>query len=346
MLARGLSRTRFFSLAELPKSARRSALLVRLQAWSPFPDSGYAVVPGEAGALVFAWDRSQFRRRAEAAGLPAEGVTVIPEVLLLPRRDEGLSLLRCEAGGVAQYWRGGELLHSRWWPDWPDAEEWLNFQRGVGVALEARQALPPRPAAPEAWLDRPWATPVGLEALRGQGRLWEHAAVGALALSLLAPTLWLARAWQESEAALERVEARRAELESRVKPILQAREQADAAIGAAGAIARQVDHPDALALLAHVSRLLPQDGGSIRELEWQGERLHLVLAAPPGASRSAYVKALESGKWLRDVREAADSSPGAFAVNAVLAGNVAPAPRAAEASSPAARPLPPGIGRP
>lgn len=319
---------------------------MQLQAWAPFPDSAYAVVLGEAGALVFAWDRSLFRLRAEAAGLPAEGVTVIPETLLLPRQDEGVTISLCEAGCVAQSWRGGELLHSRWWPEWPDAEAWLNFQRGVGVTADAQQPLPARPVAAEAWLEQPWAKPLDLNALRGQGRLWEHAALGALVLLLLAPTLWLTRAWQESEAALERLDARGAELESRVKPILRARVQADAAIGAAQAIATQVDRPDALALLAHISRMLPQDGGSIRELEWQGERLHLSLAAPPGASRSAYVQALESGKWLRDVREAPDSSPGAFAVNAVVAGNIAPVPRVAEATTPPGRPFPPGFIKP
>jgi len=167
-------------------------------------------------------------------------------------------------------------------------------------------------------------------------------AVGTLALLLLAPTLWLGRAWQESEAALERVNARKAELASRVKPIVLAREQAGAAIAAVQAIAAQVDRPDAQALLAHLSRQLPPDGSSIRELEWQGGRLQLSLVAPAGASRSGVVKALESGNWLRDVREAPDSTPGAFAVNAVIAGSVAPVPTATEAT----RPFPPALGKP
>lgn len=333
VLARGLSRVRYVPLAHLPKAARRSALLVQLQAWSPFPECAYAIVARERGALAFAWDRSLFLRRAEAAGLPAEGVVVVPETLLLPRQEAGVSLHRCESGCVAQYWEGGEPLQSRWWAEWPDAEEWLNFQRGVGIASEAQQPPPPRPAEASAWLARPWAKPVDLDTLRGQGRMWEHAVIGALALLLLAPSLWLTRAWQDSGAVLEQVIGRKAELESRVKPILLAREQADAAIIAVQAIARQADRPDALALLVHISRLLPQEGGSIRELEWRGERLHLSLSASPGTSRSSTVKALEAGHWLRDVREAPDSAPGAFSVSAVVAGSIAPTPKAAEATT-------------
>lgn len=337
VVSRSLLRVRYFSLGNMPKSARRSALLVQIQAWAPFPESSYAVVWREQGALAFAWDRSLFLRRADAAGLPTEGVTVIPETLLLPCQAEGVTLNLCEAGCVGQYWQGGDPVHSRWWPEWPDAEAWLNFQRGVGIAHDAQLPLPPQPASPPAWLEQPWARPLDLDALRGQGRLWEHAAMGALALLLLAPTFWLARDWRESEAALESVNSRKTELESRVKPILEAREQAEAAIGTAQALADQIDHPDAMALLLHLSRVLPQDGSKVRELEWQGQQLRLSLSTPPSVQRSVYVKALESGQWLREVREAPESALGSFTVNAVIVGSREPAAMADAGPRPDAR---------
>ena len=78
---------------------------------------------------------------------------------------------------------------------------------------------------------------------------------------------------------------------------------------------------DMLALLAHLSQRLRAAGGAVvRELDWNGTRLRLVLAVPAARPRVAYVQALEDGGLLRDVREdAQDVEPGLLALVAELA---------------------------
>lgn len=325
MVARALLHYHYFSLSALPKSARRSALLVQIHAWSPFPETAYAIVLRAQGAMVFAWDASLFRQRLETAGRERPVARVIPETLLLPPQEDGVSLLRCIEGWEGQAWREGELVQSRWWPDRPDTDAWLNFQRGASLPVEKQQAMPPEKGGDTAWLSRPWARLIDIDALRGHGRLTEHLLVGTLALALLVPSARLLRSWQDTESAWAQADNRHDQLQQTVGPILAARKEAIATLGAIEAIAEHVDRPSALALLAHVSGLIPTDGSYVRELEWQGEELRLVLVTPATTSRSTIIRAFEAGHWLRNVRETPESTAGQIAISAKVVGVAAPA---------------------
>lgn len=314
VMARSLLHYHYFPLSELPKSARRSALLVQIRAWSPFPETAYAIILRAQGAMVFAWDVRAFRQRLETAGRDGSAARVIPETLLFPTQQEGLSLLRCIEGWEGQLWRDGDLVQSRWWPERPDADSWLNFQRGAGLPAEEQQASLPGPDG-DAWSVRPWARTIDIETLSGHDRLKEHLLTGTMALILLVPSLHLLHYWQETEAAWTRASNTHDQLKETAGPILAAREETSAALGAIKAIAKHVDRPHALSLLAHVSRVMPRDGSHIRELEWQGDRLRLVLATSATASRSVYIRAFET-HWLRDVRETPESTMGLISLSA------------------------------
>ncbi len=341
-LARALCRFRWVPHDAVPAAERRAYVRLQLLAWSPFEDSGYAVVHGRDGVMAFAWDQRAFAQRAQAAGLPTRPARTLPETLLLPAHDDGVVLQACSIGVEAQLWRSRQLVASRWWPDVPDAAAWLNFQRSAGVPAAAQLQQPPAcdAGAGPAWLDEPWAPVLTLSAMMERARLRVHAVAATLLAVLLLPTLWLLQANWAMAQQVDALESEKARLTAQTQPVLTARSQALAAMASLDTLLAAVSHPDALTLLGHVATLLPGDGSRIRKLEMDGRRLRLVLAVPAGTPRITYVRALEGGGWLQDVREdTQDATPGTVALSAEIRGNGPPAAATAQAPGVAA-PLP------
>jgi hypothetical protein len=131
---------------------------------------------------------------------------------------------------------------------------------------------------------------------------------------------------------LDALEAEKAQLTLQAQPVLTARSQSLAAMANLDTLVATVSHPDALTLLSHVATQLPGNGSRIRKLELDGRRLRLVLAVPAGTPRIAYVRALEGGGWLQDVREdTQDATPGTVALSAEIRGNAPPTAAALQA---------------
>lgn len=335
-VARALCRFRWIGCDGVPLAERRAYVRLQLLAWSPFVDSGYALATAHDGVMAFAWDQRAFEQRALAAGLPVQAARTLPETLLLPAHENGVVLQACSLGVEGQFWREGQLVASRWWSEAPDAVAWLNFQRSAGVPPQAQVPQPPRidSDAPPAWLDEPWAPVVTLSSMLERARLHWHLVAAALLAALLLPTLWLLHAHWSVARDIEALAAEKALLTEQAQPALMARSQAMAALTQLDTLVTMVDHPDALSLLGHLAEQLSPDGKRIRKLELNGRRLRLVVTVPAGgASRIAYVRALEGGGWLDNVHEdTQDASPGAMALSAEIRGN---APVATPADAPA-----------
>lgn len=347
ILARALCRFRWVPFDAVPPGERRAFVRLQLLAWSPFDDSGYALVNGRDGVMAFAWDQRAFEQRALAAGVPAKPARTLPETLLLTAHEDGVVLQACSVGVEAQVWGARQLVASRWWPDAPDGPAWMNFQRSAGVPPSAQSAQPPAipPEQEPAWLDEPWAPVLTLNAMLERARLRTHLVAAILLAALLLPTLWLLHANWVLSGEIDALEAEKAQLTVQAQPVLTARSQALADIARLDALIDVVSHPDALTLLSRVATLLPADGSRIRKLEMDGGRLRLVLSVPAGTPRITYVRALEGGGWLQDVREdTQDETPGMVALSAQIRDNNAPtavaaAPQALNAPA-ASAPLP------
>ena len=328
-VARALCRFRWIGCAGVPPAERQAYVRLQLLAWSPFADSSYALATADDGVMAFAWDQRAFEQRALAAGLPAQAAHTLPETLLLPAHEHGVVLQACSLGVEGQFWRAGRLVASRWWPETPDTAAWLNFQRSAGVPPQAQLPQPPHidGDAPPAGLDEPWVPVATLSSMLERARLHWHLAAAVLLAALLLPTLWLAHAHWRVARDIEALAAEKAQLTEQAQPVLTARSQAMAALTQLDALAATADHPDALLLLDHLAAQWSPDGSRLRSLELNGRRLRLVMTVPAGgASRIAYVRALEGGGWLHDVHEdAQDASPGAMALSAEIRGNAPPA---------------------
>lgn len=327
-MARALCRFRWVPYDTVPPAERRAFVRLQLLAWAPFDDSGYALVNGVNGVMAFAWDQRAFEHRAQAAGVRAKPATTLPETLLLSPHEDGVVLRACSTGVEAQVWRSRQLIASRWWPESPDGAAWMNFQRSAGVSPAVQLPQPPeiREGSEPVWLDEPWAPVQSLTAMLERARLRTHLIAAVMLAALLLPTLWLLRANWALADEIDALEAEKAQLALQAQPVLTARAQALADIDKLDALLAVVSHPDALTLLGQVAALLPGDGSRIRKLEMDGGRLRLVLAVPAGTPRIAYVRALEGGGWLHDVREdAQDETPGLVALTAQIRDDKSPA---------------------
>lgn len=328
VLSRALCRFLYVPYEGISEREHRNRLQLQLQVWAPFDTPGFALIDAAAGCMVFAWDAVALAE--SAAHDPARRRPILPETLLRPRHTDGVVLQTCAEGFEGQVWRAGQLEASRWWVQAPDARAWMNFQRGAGVQVPAplpALALQPAPPLPE-----PWAWPVTPQGLQEAQRLRWHAAMGGLALLLLLPTLWLGLNWWRSQAHLDALQMQSRQLDEELQPVLRVRSDALQGMAAVETLAKLVTRPAPLELLAHLSQRLPADGSVVRELDWEGQRLRLVLAVSARTPRIDYVQALEEGGWLRGVREEAqEAEPGQMALVAELSGPhppTAPAPAA------------------
>lgn len=328
IVARSLCRFLRVAYGSLPAADRRRHLEVQLAAWAPFPEPGHALIEGARGCAVFAWDERALAERARNAGLPWPPPRIWPETLFVAPPDTAgheavLRLVPCREGCEAQVWQEGELIASRWWPQWPDEEAWQNFQRGASVPDAARLGTLPQVGAwtGAAALGRPWAAPTTPQALRERQRLPLHAMAAIGLLALLLPTLWLASDLWRTQGTIRALTSELRQLEADAQPVLRTRADTLAGLAGLDALGTAFEGNDPLSMLAHLSQRLDAAGGAVvRELDWNGARLRLVLAVPAARPRVAYVQALEDGGWLRNVREdTQDAEPGTLALVAELA---------------------------
>ena len=120
VLSRGLCRFGRFDLANVPKAQRRQAVLLQIRQWSSYPRTDWLAVFDDNAASVWIWDKDKVDQSVEEARLNRRRVRVLPEALLHKEMAEGQRLVKSMDGFEGQVWRGGTLMHSRWWPALPD----------------------------------------------------------------------------------------------------------------------------------------------------------------------------------------------------------------------------------
>jgi hypothetical protein len=172
------------TLVRLPMPEMRTGQLrqaVRLQLGQYAGGAAFAFVcRRQTGGQVLAW---MWPLTPTSAGGPSFRAQQSPEPLL-EAAGSGLRLLRRDPGYEAQYWRGDDLLHSRWFAKVPDTDDWQQFARGCGQD-PANSPLPnPEPARRDEKAGRGWIIGNSLPARDPwQGWHWQAALLilGALA---------------------------------------------------------------------------------------------------------------------------------------------------------------------
>lgn len=289
MLARSLSRYRFFDLSAVPPADQLAALRGQLAAWQPFPQSRFWVQWQGGRACVHAGPADAL------ADAPARA-TVWPEASLNEPMAEGLRLVSCVEGIEAQSWREGLLRTSQWWPAAPTPAEWVAFVRASG--------LPPRPmpqAQPAAWR-LPSIKVQPLERLSQSALAPVRTLVGAMLLVLLVLTTYAGRTYWEAREAAAGAASQLAELQAKAQPITRSRERAATAQAQLDAVVKPLQAAQPLEVLDHLARLLPKDV-LLKEFDLQGLEVRVLLETPADLARSKLFEALESGEWFSKVTE-------------------------------------------
>ena len=308
---------------------------------------------------MWCWDQAALRATLDQHGatdLPLEHV--LPETLLQAplTAEEGqagptLRLVHGLDGFEAQAWVAGQLVGSRWWPEAPDAAQWLAFQRGLdlhgvepGAGVPPPQPLPAAvtlPSPQQPWLAQAWASVHGL-GQAGQAALnrIERWAYPLLVVLCAVPATWLA--WREVQLrqATAYVRSQLEDARAGAATLLDAREQALATRARMQAIEQLQPLPQPLQLMAALARALPPEaqeaGVNVKEWEINGSKLRVLLASPQTPLAGAQlVAALESTHLLSRVNMLTQADPRqmAFTADIVALADVVAAPAAGSAAS-------------
>ena len=299
VLARPLYRFHVIDLAQVPAKNRAQALKLELAQWTPFAQPDYYVGWHGQRALVWAWDATKLQTAMAAMGLKRTKVQVLPETVLRPLVHNGLNLARCLEGFEGQWWRAGQLCHSRWWPQSPTTDEWLMFQRDAGLAPAAQQAQPSVPRVVSLAFT-PW-----LKAASGadsSALQIERLAYAVGAIVLLAPTLWFGMAWYQIQAQVQQLTAEKLQLQSQATPIAQARSLALDHQARVIALRSLAPNPEQLRLMAKVTQVLPQDKSFLKDWDFQGRQLKFTVSSVAEVSATNIIGLLQQAGPFRDVK--------------------------------------------
>ncbi len=136
---------------------KNETLSLQLQQWSPFSRTEQYVVWQGNNALVWIWDEGS--RQELLQQYDAGSAEVVPEELFFPLPQEnGVRVVQCLSGVVAQYWQDNILLDSLWWVAYPTPEELHQFYRSNDLPLPAH--LPECVSLPS--IKTPWGVSTSL----------------------------------------------------------------------------------------------------------------------------------------------------------------------------------------
>jgi hypothetical protein len=309
VLSRPLCRFNRFDLSRLPAPKRKAALALQLPQWSPFADSGYAIVWQDGYASVWCWDNSRVDAEIQKSNRIVKAQQKLPESLLRAPLQAGLRLLKCLNGAEGQYWQNGQLQVSRWWPQKPDQHAWLAFQRDCGIPAEEQQAQATLQDLP--LLQKPWAK---ISAPGGAGGDVPMAEVGlytALVFGLGLTTAVLGLQHHQVSSATAKRSAELAAIKSKAGKVFSAREDALNTLIRIKGIDSLEPNPQPLILMEAVAETLPKSGGAyLKEWEMTGSHLKISVFSQDGnVSGASYVQALDKTGLFSNIQIVTDAEP-------------------------------------
>jgi hypothetical protein len=308
-LSRALCRFNRFDLSRLPAAKRKAALALQLPQWSPYQKSNYAVVWQNGYASVWCWDSGRIDGDFQKHGKVKKSQQKLPEPLLRAPLQTGLRLLKCLDGVEGQYWQETQLVVSRWWPQRPDQQAWLTFQRDCGIPPEQQEATSPVQELP--FLLQPWAKVDSPSNSTDDLSLVETTLYSVLLLFLGFATILLGIQHFQIERAIAQRSSELASIKSRAGPVLAAREAALNSLIRLKGIVEIEPYPQPLTLMAAVADALPKDSGAfLREWDMTGNRLKIAISSPTTSIAGAtYVQAFEKTGLFDDIQIVTDADP-------------------------------------
>jgi hypothetical protein len=300
VLSRALCRYRVFPLLDDSSPAKRLAAIdLKIAEWSPWPDTARLVHEDGKRIGVWIWDRAAVSAQIVAAGLRPERVTVMPETALQPRGTGGLRHVKTLDGSEGQWWQGGLLAASRWWPEPPDRGEWVRFQRAAGVPPDAASDGSSNPLVLDE-LPRPWLSGNTLRSGASMGRRLAPAYWALAAGYVLLIGVYAGQAIA-NQIVRNGVDADVAEAAKTAQPRVAERAEALSALDAVVRLQALSPYPTQLDLFVKLADILPRNGTKLTQWSFQAGELEFTVVAPTGIEAPAYVKVLQNVPGFADV---------------------------------------------
>jgi len=280
----------------VPKGKRASAVAHQVRIWSPFDSTGHHVVWDGSTAMVWFWDQdlvAQARSGLDAHSNDAARLTVLPETVFHPRREDGAFLVACHEGYEAQHWGAGILRDAAWFREEPEEAQIARFlkrQKLTSTRVEVISA------------DQMTAEPWGTRHSPGEWlALNERRLVAACLVLLAAGGIWQEARYWKIVAQTNSVSQQFQRLQDEVGPLLSARNDAQQLRLRNARLAQVVDQPSQALLMSLVDEALPNAGASFQEWHYQQGELRLILEDPK-MNPIEYVRSLEKQPRFANVR--------------------------------------------
>jgi len=248
---------------------KNETLSLQLQQWSPFSKTSQYVVWQGNNALVWIWDEGT--RQELLQQFDASKAEVIPEDLFFPLPlENGVRVVQCLSGVVAQYWQDDVLLDSQWWMEYPTSDELRQFYRSNDLSLPAQ--LPECVSLPS--IKTPWGVATSLHGSGGfqyEQYLLPFFCVLFLVFGYQAMTLIK---WTQFE---KQLVGRVTDLTKQVEPILTARQRTYEDKAMITEFTKLSPYPAQLHLWAVVVRKLRGLKATVKSWKFNNGTLELVI---------------------------------------------------------------------
>ena len=285
--------------AHVPRSKRRSALVLKLPVWSPFERTGHYCAWSGSSAMVWLWDADKVDvEPPRGADAPAAArVRVRPETVFQARKPDGLHLQACREGFELQYWRSGVLADALWLPDCPDERNlrWFLDRQGT----DAHEVAANMPSVTGAELEpEPWPVRLTLgEWLEAN----ERPLVALCLLALAMTVVWHEARFWKIHKLRDVVASEFARVQDELDPLLQARNELWRLRRTNRALSEILSEPSQAHLMALVDRALPSVQARFREWRYNQREL-TVIVEDPDPDPITYVRSLEAEPLFDQVR--------------------------------------------
>jgi len=278
----------------------RKAITLAIQRESPDAEVWIERAVSRDAASVNTWRWSGEKIAAALGGV--KNAAVMPETLARAPGGDGLRLVPCIDGFEGEYWIGGELIASRWWPRQPDAASWAVFVRAARaqdvIGDDAGALAPPAPTLVE------WRDDLTLldGALAAKQPILRPAPLAKWLFILLAPFIVFEQAKSFSQAQyIRRLEARIAEQEEASAEFLRARRFARREQARIQNARNLGDESTVLAALAPLAAALKETDASVSRVLLRDGALEVRVKDHDGRANAELVAALEATPYWRSV---------------------------------------------
>lgn len=293
---RSIKHTVFNIPEQLTGRKRRSALQLKIDAWSPFKSTAYAVAWSKNSASVYAWDSETLTEHIKELGHDPSACDVLPETFIRQPHTHGLRLVKCVDGFEAQTWTEGFLESTRWWANEPPPHEWSLFSRTAGILSSSNAPVAQDPD----WLLFPWNGEAVGNNIRLQF-LKNDRFIAAGCAILLAPCVYFTAEWATFSVMTARTATTIETIEEETRSVREDRSRALSALETAEDLVSLDPFPRQIEIVSRAHHLLSPHTVTLANWDYDEGILEFGVLSDTDIDSRVFITAFENDPMFSDV---------------------------------------------